>query len=213
MVKLAAVKKLGRPCAVDSGETRQRLLAEARRSFATVGFEATTNRSIAAAVGITTGAIYHYFPSKIEMYVAAFAEVQDLVHDAFETAAARHERFADKFSAILDAIAELGASDPLLASFVVGVSSEAQRHPDLSDAIKSLRFARSAFLYKMCSDAIERGEIVDGIDATVLHDLINVVMSGLSRFSTVVNDQQRDLAVIAGLKRIVAATAAPAIAR
>ena len=124
MVKLAVGKKLGRPCAVDAGETRKRLLAEARRSFATVGFEATTNRSIAAAAGITTGAIYHYFPSKLEMYVAAFAEVQDLVHDAFETAAAKHETFAAKFSAILDAIAELGAKDPSLASFVVGVSSK-----------------------------------------------------------------------------------------
>jgi hypothetical protein len=65
----------------------------------------------------------------------------------------------------------------------------------------------------MCTDAIERGEIVEGIDATVLHDLINVVMSGLSRFSTVVNDQQRDLAVIAGLKRIVAGAAVPSTAR
>ena len=90
MVKLAVGKKLGRPCAVDAGETRKRLLAEARRSFATVGFEATTNRSIAAAAGITTGAIYHYFPSKLEMYVAAFAEVQVRVPDAFETSAAKH---------------------------------------------------------------------------------------------------------------------------
>ena len=57
MVKLAVGKKLGRPCAVDAGETRKRLLAEARRSFATVGFEATTNRSIAAAAGITTGEV------------------------------------------------------------------------------------------------------------------------------------------------------------
>jgi AcrR family transcriptional regulator len=212
MVSFVVAKKLGRPSAVESGETRQRLLTEARRSFATVGFEATTNRSIAAAVGITTGTIYHYFTSKNEMYVAAFAQVQDLVHDAFETAAAQHETFAAKFSAILDAIAELGANDPSLASFVVGVSSEAQRHPELSDAIKSLRFARSQFLHKLCTDAVANGEIVDGIDAQVLHDLINVVMSGLSRFSTVVNNQERDRAVIAGLKRVVAEAALPAVA-
>jgi hypothetical protein len=59
----------------------------------------------------------------------------------------------------------------------------------------------------MCADAVERGEIVPGINALVLQDLINVVLTGLSRFATVVNDQQRGLDVIEGLKRIVAGTA------
>jgi hypothetical protein len=59
----------------------------------------------------------------------------------------------------------------------------------------------------MCADAVERGEIVPGINAQVLQDLINVVLTGLSRFATVVNDQQRGLDVIEGLKRIVAGTA------
>jgi hypothetical protein len=59
----------------------------------------------------------------------------------------------------------------------------------------------------MCADAVQRGEIVPGINAQVLQDLINVVLTGLSRFATVVNDQQRGLDVIEGLKRIVAGTA------
>ena len=67
-------KKLGRPCDTDAGETRKLLVKEARRSFADVGYDATTNRALAQAAGITTGAIYHYFPSKLDMYVAAYAE-------------------------------------------------------------------------------------------------------------------------------------------
>jgi hypothetical protein len=141
------------------------------------------------------------------MYVAAYAEMQEVVQSTFEEAASKHETFTDKFSAILDSIAQMSAEDPSLASFVVGVASESQRHPELSKAIAPLRIGLGQFLSKMCADAVERGEIVPGINAQVLQDLINVVLTGLSRFATVVNDQQRGLDVIEGLKRIVAGTA------
>ncbi|MFM7493894.1 MAG: TetR/AcrR family transcriptional regulator, partial [Acidimicrobiaceae bacterium] len=57
--------KLGRPIGCEGVDTRNRLLVEARRSFATEGFDATTNKNLAKAAGITTAAIYHYFPSKV----------------------------------------------------------------------------------------------------------------------------------------------------
>ena len=92
MNPLVSRKKLGRPCSVDPGETRKRLILEARRLFAEIGYDATTNRLVADAVGITTGAIYHYFPSKKDLYIAAFAEVQDMVYGALETAVAGHAK-------------------------------------------------------------------------------------------------------------------------
>ena len=141
-------KKLGRPCDTDAGETRNILVKEARRSFADVGYDATTNRALAQAAGITTGAIYHYFPSKLDMYVAAYAEMQEVVQSTFEAAAAKHETFTDKFSAILDSIALMSAEDPSLASFVVGVASESQRHPELSKAIAPLRVGLGQFWRK-----------------------------------------------------------------
>ena len=207
------VKKLGRPCSVDSSDTRNLLVREARRSFASVGYDATTNRALAEAAGITTGAIYHYFPSKLDMYVAAYGEMQEVVQRTFEDAAAKYDTFNDKFSAILDSIAVLSSQDPTLASFVVGVASESQRHPELSKAIAPLRIGLGQFLSKLCTDAVDRGEIVSGINAQVLQDLINVVLTGLSRFSTAVDDQQRGLDVIEGLKRIVAGTAQHAVAK
>jgi len=135
------------------------------------------------------------------------------VQGSFEVAAAKHTTFVDKFSAILDALAQMSVDDPSLASFVVGVASEAQRHPELSVAIKPLRLEFANFLSKMCVEAVDRGEIDPAIDAQVLQDLINVVLTGLSRFATVVNDQQRGLHVIEGLKRIVAGTAQHASAK
>lgn len=134
-----AIKKLGRPCSTDAGETRERLIHEARASFATIGYDATTNRTVAAAAGITTGAIYHYFPSKLDMYVAAFEQVQNMVTEAVVAAAAPCESLVDKFSAIIDALTDVSKNDPSLLGFVVGVSAEARRHPELSVAIRPLR--------------------------------------------------------------------------
>ncbi len=78
------MSKLGRPTNCVGVDTSKRLLIEARRSFATQGYAATTNKKLAQSVGITTAAIYHYFPSKTEMYVAVFADVQELVCKTIE---------------------------------------------------------------------------------------------------------------------------------
>ena len=207
MVKILLPKKLGRPTSCDAVETRTRLLTEARRSFANSGFDATTNRQIAVAVGITTGAIYHYFPSKLDLYVAVYAEVQELVYSAFEKASNDDGPFVDKFSAILDSLIELNAADPSLTSFVVGVAGESQRHPELLVAIKPFRARSNKFLQRLCQDAVASGQIHGDISVAALEDMINVLLSGLARFSTVTSDNERGVQAITALKHFMAGTA------
>lgn len=207
MVKVLLPKKLGRPTSCDAVETRTRLLTEARRSFANNGFDATTNREIAVAVGITTGAIYHYFPSKLDLYVAVYAEVQELVYSAFEKASNDDCPFVEKFSAILDSLIELNAADPSLTSFVVGVAGESQRHPELLVAIKPFRARSNKFLQQLCQDAVANGQIHGDISVAALEDMINVLLSGLARFSTVTSDNARGVQAITALKHFMAGTA------
>jgi len=206
MNPLVARKKLGRPCAVDPGETRKRLILEARRLFAEIGYDATTNRLVADAVGITTGAIYHYFPSKKEMYIAAYAEVQEMVYGALENAVAGQELFVDKFSSMLDALAAISTQEPSFVGFVVGVAAESQRHPELTQDLRSLRSRTVKFLHEICEEAVRKGEVNEGITGQLLHDMIDVVISGLSRFSHVVDDADRRRNVVDGLKLLMAGT-------
>jgi len=121
-------KALGRPRQVDSTETRNTLLEVARRIFARDGYGATTNRSIAEEAGITTGAIYHYFPSKAELFAAVYDQVQNIVYDRFEVALSKPGSLIERFSSALDAAVELNRSDSSLAGFVVTVPTEVQRH-------------------------------------------------------------------------------------
>src|SRR5688572_14084759 len=52
--------------------TRRRILEEARRLFASKGYEQTTTRDIAREAGIASGTLFNYFPSK-EAIVAQLA--------------------------------------------------------------------------------------------------------------------------------------------
>ncbi len=201
-----APRKVGRPADADAAETRRRLLREARRRFATDGFDGTTNREISAAVGITSAAIYHYFPSKADLYVATYAEVQEMVFTTLERATSRHERFADRFAALLDALAEIDAEDPYLAGFVIGVASDLRRHPELTDAIREHRVLGRNYLQSLCRDAIARGEVSPAVTESAMYDMLVVMLQGITRFSHSVHDRERLVAVTEGLKQVVAGT-------
>ena len=59
----------------DSERTRQRILAAARRVFARQGVTRTTLEEIAAAAGVTRGAIYWHFADKTELFFAMREQV------------------------------------------------------------------------------------------------------------------------------------------
>lgn len=55
----------------DSAPTREIILAEAVQAFAEVGYSGVSMRDIARAAAITPAAIYHHFPDKDALYLAA----------------------------------------------------------------------------------------------------------------------------------------------
>ena len=100
----AVAKPRGRPPATDSAETWLTILACGRQLFAERGYSVVTNKEIAAAAGITTGALYHYVESKLDLYVAVHRDVQGLMYHRFEAAVAQASKtFIGTFEAILEA--------------------------------------------------------------------------------------------------------------
>ncbi len=51
-------------------ERRRQILAGARRAFARDGYEGTTVPRLEQEIGLSRGAIFSYFPSKLELFVA-----------------------------------------------------------------------------------------------------------------------------------------------
>lgn len=193
-------RKLGRPREADSGETRVRLLAAARLCFGENGFEKTTNAQIANLAGITSGAIYHYFPSKVELYAAVFEGVQDFIYSEFEKAIEAHDTLVERFNTVLDVSVRINRDDPSIAGFVVDVSSEVQRNPELTLVTNLLRHRTGGFLRRLCTDAVANGELRPGISQEALEDLLNALLAGLVRFSTLINDTSRHAEAVGVLK-------------
>jgi AcrR family transcriptional regulator len=199
-------KRTGRPRDVDSAETRSRIVGVARLRFSCDGYEATTNRSIAAASGLSSSAIYHYFPSKAELYVAVFEEVFERMFGEFEKAILDLHTLIDQYAAVLHACAVLNREDPSLPAFVVGIASDAQRHPELAELLRPLQRRNNVFFRRLVKEAYERGELDDDVDLRAVEDLLNSVISGLARLAAVTRDCDRHTAAVDVLHQFLAGT-------
>lgn len=173
--------RLGRPPASNSAETRSRILDAARACFSELGYEATTNRALAARAGITTGAIYHYFDSKLDTYVAVHDEVRRTVYERWALAVARAgDGLLDRIEAVLEEAHRLNVEDPSLARFLGAVRIDVRRHPELREALKDhVRPTHRAFFGDLVDHAIELGE-VDPEDRERVMAVTTVMTVGLT---------------------------------
>lgn len=63
------------PKKVDHAEMRETLVEGCGRLFAERGYASLTMREIAAALGVSTGTLYHYFPAKDALFAAVVEAV------------------------------------------------------------------------------------------------------------------------------------------
>lgn len=72
----------------DAAKTRAEILRQAIILFAEKGFAATSAREISAAAGVTVGALFHHFESKLGLFKKVFEHLE-LAMDAQAKAASR----------------------------------------------------------------------------------------------------------------------------
>lgn len=172
-------RRLGRPPATDSGETRQRIIDTARLAFASGGYDASTNRELAAGVGITAGALYHYFGSKLDLYLAVHADVQQQVYGRFTETAASATGFLAKFDAVLDTAHELNEQDPTLAAFLGAVRSDMRRHSEIATALGGHAARRDNFFVQLIDEGVAAGEITPA-NRSLLIEFVATILIGLT---------------------------------
>jgi AcrR family transcriptional regulator len=96
--------------AAQVAQTRAALVAAGRRLFGENGFRATSVDDLASEARVTTGALYHHFPTKTALFEAVFIQAHtDLLTAA--TSAARGavddlDELARGFDAFLDGVLE-----------------------------------------------------------------------------------------------------------
>ncbi len=158
---MASRKKrpLGRPPASDSAETRQLILDVARVSFAELGYDRTTNSRIATKAGITTGALYHYFDSKVELFQAAYQESEAAIYARFEEALVGRPTFTERLEAVLDMAHQLNKEDPSLARFIGAARIDLSRYDELRAVVGTPGMYGTSFFKQLIDHGVKSGEI------------------------------------------------------
>ena len=169
-------KRLGRPPATDSGDTKRRILDIAREMFSVHGYEVATNRDIATAAGITSGALYHYFGSKLDLYLAVHEDVQAGVYESFSNATMNLETFTEMFLAVLEVAHDMNENDPSVARFVGAVRVDAQRHPEMAAALSPRSTQREVFFTRLIDVGVKTGEIDEQQRSFALAFLLTVLV-------------------------------------
>lgn len=197
----AAVKpRLGRPPSTDSAETRQRILDIARLAFASRGYDAATNRSLGSEAGLTAGAIYHYFGSKLDLYIAVHDDVQARVYARFNLAVDRSQTFIGQLSAVLDEAHAMNDEDPTLAQFLGALRVDMRRNTDLKKALQKQALLRQQFFDRIVETGVETGEI-DPSDQENVRAFLLTVLIGLT--DAVSNDHVQHQRAVDGIKALV----------
>ena len=122
--------------------TRQALLAAARALFVEQGYAATSTPEIAAAAGVTRGALYHHFVDKRDLFRGVLQLEVEAVVDRIESAApsssAPQTALLAGSDAYLDAMSLPGRTRLLLVDGPAVLGIEEMDALDRAHAAKSL---------------------------------------------------------------------------
>jgi AcrR family transcriptional regulator len=181
-------KRLGRPKATSSAQTRQRLLRAARQCFAELGYEGASNKAIAQAAGLTAAAIYNYVPSKRDLYVAtvedAFAAIMPGMHDSI----AGHTTFRSALEALLRGWVRLHAADPSVAHFLAVLPVELQRVDGLAEAVAGSTGQFVELLVGIL--ALADGALTDEIPQGWVLSMLLACFMGMLQMATMTEEEQ-----------------------
>lgn len=150
---------VGRP----KGQNRDAMLATiltiARRHFAEKGYAQTTYIGIAQDAGISHTAIYSYYESKADLYLATLIATQEQFLPDFIQAMEETETLRERFHRLMMISAKAHAQDDSITGFLSGVPIEMRRHPELNTALSQQNDAVFAMMATMFDEAKKSGEL------------------------------------------------------
>ncbi|PZG18465.1 TetR/AcrR family transcriptional regulator [Nonomuraea aridisoli] len=195
---------MGRIAGVTAAETRERLLLAAADAFAERGYDGTRVVDIAAAAGVSNGALYAHFGSKAELLVAALrTHGQRLLAGLL---AADPERSA------IDLLLAIGRQLPrpreARGYLIVEALVAARRDEDVAGPMRDYVGERAGWIADLVRVAQDGGEIDTGLSPSALAHFCLLLAMGSALVPPDLHAVEDD-EWAALLARIAAALAAP----
>ena len=155
----APPRRRGRPPREQSGDTARRILDVARRLFAEYGYAATTTRMVADEAGLTSNALYHYHPSKLELYAAVHVDSRRRIAEQLAGTLDQRGPYTEQLCEFLDATVALIDADPTLASFLGSARVDLRRRAELEHVLKDVDEWWVSLLRDIVDAGVESGEL------------------------------------------------------
>jgi AcrR family transcriptional regulator len=152
---------MGRIAGVTAAETRERLLRAAADVFAERGYDGTRVADIAAAAGVSNGALYAHFGSKADLLVAALrTHGRHLLGQLFA---------ADPDRPVVDLLLTVGRSLPRCRdALIVEALVAARRDEDVAGPMREYVGERGDWLADLVDLAQSRGELDTAVSPQAL---------------------------------------------
>lgn len=165
---------------------RREILAAAAKCFARNGFEKTRTADICAEAGISSGNLFHYFPSKSAILVAIFE--QDGLEMAARLSAAADSD--DPWGKVLELVEHSvkEAADPLAAGLALAIAAHASHDGEFATLLAKNDQEFRKGLESLLRQAAELGQVDPSLDPTTIASWIVVMIDGI--FSRLVNDRE-----------------------
>lgn len=196
---------------------RLQILEAAWRCFARDGFHGTSMQDIFAESGLSAGAVYRYFPGKIDLVKATAEGITRGVTDAFDVldAADPVPHPDEALGTVLDTmLGVVQAGEVDLTRVAIHVWSEALREPDVATVVREVGMYVRRRWYAVAERWKAAGHIAPESDPEDLARLYYGVMAGFLLQRNVVGDVT-PAQYIAGISALTgrSGTAAPSASR
>lgn len=142
-----------------NSDTREVIIAAAKRCFADSGYNGTTNKMIAAEAGIAPGLIYYYFESKEELFVAVFANMYQQRDLRLADYHFTEHTLRENLATMLRDSTKLAQEDPSFVDVFTLSYREVSRNPGLERAWKAHWDDTVHVWTRIVRAAVSRGEV------------------------------------------------------
>jgi AcrR family transcriptional regulator len=151
------------PARLPLAERRRRILETAVQVYAQHGFHQTGMRQLCAALGMSAGALYRYFPGK-ESIIAGLVEMDREMIQHNLRSLPPDVSFIGTMQHLLEVtMGELQTNEGLLAIWSE-IASEATRNPAVAALLSNHYQFIENLISSLVEAALKRGELRDGVD-------------------------------------------------
>jgi AcrR family transcriptional regulator len=148
--------------------SRQQILAAAQRAFARYGYDGATIARLEAEIGLSRGAIFHYFRDKLGIFVELAVDLN------------RHYSTLIRQQGFEATIRELARENPDWLSVLIEVESRMRRDSDFARRVDALQAQNPVVVDDWFTEQQQNGHIRADIPPSDLEQFVSLILHGLA---------------------------------